>query len=100
MLFSFVFVLMAVVILVQMLLCLKARKLWCRLSLPVLLGLGELACLATYFLSILMEQTGKDVFGMGFAAVIYAVMLAYLAAADAAAWIIWAVIRYIQNRKK
>ena len=100
MLFSFVFVLMAVVFLVQLLLCLKARKLWIRLSLPVLLGLAELTCLSVYVASILMEQTGKDLYGAGYAAVVYAILLAYLAALDAVAWIIWAVIRFIQNRKK
>ena len=100
MLFSFMFVLMAVVFLVQLLLCLKAKKLWSRLSLLVLLGLGELACLAAYVASILMEQTGKDIHGAAYAAVIYGITLAYLAAVDAAAWALCAVVRFIQNRKK
>ena len=100
MIFSFVFVLMAVVFLVQLLLCLKAKKLWTRLSLPVLLGLGELACLAVYMASVLMDRAGKDIYGAGYAAVVYAIVLAYLAVFDGAAWTLWAVIRLIQNRKK
>ena len=100
MLFSFVFVLMAVVFLVQLFLCLKAGKRWSRLSLPALLGLGELVCMAVYAASVLMERTGKDIYGAGYAAVVYAMLLAYLVFSDAAAWALWAVIRFVQNRKK
>ena len=100
MIFSLTFVLMAVVFLVQLFLCMKTNKLWSRLGLMGLIGLGELACVAVYMASILMEQTGKDIYGAGYAAVIYAILLAYLAAADATAWGVWAVSRFIRNRKK
>ena len=100
MLFSFAFVLMAAVFIVQLYLCRKAKRLWVRLTPLALIILGELACVAAYAVSIYMEQTGKDIFGAGFAAVIYGILLAYLLAADAVAWAVSVIVRFVQKRKK
>ena len=100
MLFSFVYVLMAAVFLVQLLLCRRAKRIGVRLTPLVLIVLGEIICAAAYGVSAHMEQAGKDIHGAAFAAVIYAILLLYLLAADTAAWVVSAVVRFVQNRKK
>lgn len=100
MLFAFAFVLMGVVFIMQLLLCLKAKRLWSKLLPLILVALGELACIGTYWVSMHMEQAGKHAFGTVFAAVIYGILMVYLLAADAAAWAVSAIVRFVQKRKK
>lgn len=100
MIFSFAFVLIAVVFVAQLLLCRKAKQFWCKMIPLVLIALGELACLIAYMVSVNMEQAGKDVFGAAFAAVIYGMLLLYLLAADAVAWAVSAIVSFVQKRRK
>lgn len=99
MIFSLAFVLMAVIFFLQLLLCRKGKRLWIRLIPLMLIVLGEIACVTAYALSVHMEQAGKDVFGAAFAAVIYGILLLYLLAADALAWAVSAIVRFVQKRK-
>ena len=99
MMFSFAFVLMAVVFFLQLLLCRMGKRRWLRWIPPVLIIMGEIACVAAYGLSVYLEQTGKDVFGAAFAAVIYGILLLYLLAADVLAWAVSAIVRFVQKRK-
>lgn len=100
MMFSMVLVLISVVFAVQLLLCFSAKRTWVKLIPTILIGLGELACGVVYAVSMYLDSLGEGVYGAAFAAVIYTVVLLIVQAGDALAWLIFAIVRNVQKRRK
>lgn len=85
---------------VQLLFCFRVRKRMLRWIPVVLLLLGELVCAAVFVISVVMEQAGKGIYGAGFAAFIYGIILFAALLGTAFAWLLWGIVRFIQKRRK
>ena len=75
---------------VQLLLCFRGGKKWIKFLPLVLIALGELSCAVGYFLF-------DHIYGAAFVAVIYAVVLLVVLCGDAAAWLIYRIVRRTQK---
>ncbi len=100
MMFGIVGFLILAAFLAQIALCIRAKRRLVRLLPVVVLGLGELLCIAGFGVSVLLERSGHGVYGAAFAAVIYGYVLLIALMADGLAWVIFKTVRYIQKRRK
>lgn len=100
MMLSVVLVMIAVIFAAQLSLCMHAKQWWVKLIPLGLICLGELVCGAAYILSVYLERIGEGIYGAAFAAVVYAVVLLIVLAADGLAWAIFGIVKHAQNRRK
>jgi len=77
---------------VQLFLCFRGGRGWIKCIPLYLIGAGELACAAGYFLF-------DHIYGAAFAAVIYGVALLIMLAGDALAWLIYILVKKAQKSK-
>lgn len=86
-------VLAAVLLIVQLLLCFKSKKVLIRLIPAILILLSQAVCGIVY-----TQNLGPH--GAVFAAAIYLILLAMLLAADGIGWLIFGIIWLIQKVRK
>lgn len=84
-----------IVFAVQLMLCLKGKKRLGKLLPLFLIGVGEVVCWSV----VLLEQFCPFPYGAAFAAYIYAIILLIFLGADILAWVIWAVLKTVRDRK-
>ena len=85
---------------VQLLFCFLAGKRWVRWLPTAVILAGVLACAAAFAVCVWMEEAGNGVYGGAFAAYLYGLMLLMALVGALAAWLILAVVRYIQKQRK
>lgn len=92
MVFPFVVVTIVLAFVAQIFLCFCVIRSWIKCIPLYLIGAGELACAAGYFLF-------DHIYGAAFAALIYGIVLLIMLAVDVLAWLIYAIVKKTQKSK-
>ena len=100
MMYGIVLVLIAVIFAAQLMLCFSGKKNFVKLVPVMLIGIGEVVCGVVYLVSSYLDSIGEGIYGAPFAAVIYAIVLLIMLAGDGMAWLIWAIVKSAQNKRK
>lgn len=85
---------------IQLLFCFLTRKRWVRWLPTVTIFIGVTVCGAAFAVCVWMEEAGKGIYGGAFAAYLYGLILLVALTGALGAWLVWAVVRYIQKRRK
>ena len=85
---------------VQLLFCFFAGKRWVRWIPVAGILAGELVCCAAFIVCAWLEKAGKGIYGGAFAAYLYGLMLLMALAGALAAWLLRAIVRLAQKRRK
>jgi len=90
------FILLAAAVFIsQLVFCLFAKRLWIKLlPLIVAMGLEAVCCM------ILLFDIFSDVYGAGFAALVYAVVILLLIAMIGFGWGIYGIVKLVQKQRK
>lgn len=81
----------------QLLACVKGKNVLQRAIPVMVLCVLEVLCWILYFWAMAYM---KETFGSTLSAWIAAVIVLFLMAADALAWLIWAIVKLVQKRRK
>lgn len=85
---------------VQLLFCFRAESRKVCFLPAALLMLSGAACLAAYAAAVALEHSGKGIYGAAFAAVMYGFVVLAALTGVGAAWLVWAIVRFVQKRRK
>ena len=77
---------------VQLLLCFRSERRWIKFLPLIMIAVGEFVCAVGYFLF-------DHIYGVAFAAVIYAIVLLIVLCGDAVVWLIYHIVRKAQKTK-
>lgn len=95
MVFPVIILFLCVLFCLQLVFCFKAERRWIRCGLLFMTALGDLACWILY-----AAGGFSEIFGAAFAFYIYGMVLTLALGAELLAWILYAVVKYIQKRRK